>query len=61
MYYFIIAATGNKTIGYYTGSGVSENKSDAYQYSTITDATTARRALKVAGRTYIPLTIGHAL
>jgi len=61
MFYFIKVATGNKTTGYYTGSGVSMLKSEANQYSNIQSAVTARKALKTAERTYIPLTIGHAL
>lgn len=61
MYYFIKASTGNKSAGYYTGSGVSMLKSDATQYATILLAQTAYRNLQIAGRTYIPLTIGHAL
>jgi len=60
MYYFIKARVGTKK-GFYTGSTVSKLKSAAYNYASITAANTAYRALQTAGRTVIPLTIGHSL
>jgi len=60
MFYYIKVKSGN-TKGYYTGSGVSTNKADAQQYETILAVQAAYEALQTADRTYIPLTIGHAL
>jgi hypothetical protein len=60
MFYFIKAKEGN-TKGFYTGSTVSANKADAQQYADILTVQAAYRALQLAGRTIIPLTIGHAL
>jgi hypothetical protein len=58
MFYYIKAKSGNIK-GFYTGSTISVNKTDAHQYATKQLVRAAYKALK--GTDIKPLTIGRAL
>lgn len=58
MAYFIKAKTGNKKVGYYTGTNVG-TRGERKTYQTILLARAEYNNLQAAGRVIIPIHIGN--